>query len=110
MVVVNRADRAAKCLSALAATNPAVLRLLVQVAGMSVYAELAFVAGDIVIAAGVESRVVPMNHPLALNIRPEIELYLKVAEEAQQAAQRRQGVDLAQDLPHVVPGGPAPGS
>jgi hypothetical protein len=77
MVIVNRAQRAANCLADLAEQNPAVARLLAAVTGISVYAELAFVVGDVVVAAGVERGAIPVDHPLATNIRPEIEIVVR---------------------------------
>lgn len=91
MVLVNRAERAADALALLASQNPAVLRLLKGIAGASMYAELAFIVGDVVIAAGVEQGAIPVEHPLAHNIRQEIvivqEMVQKQVAQQQAAAQ-----------------------
>jgi hypothetical protein len=86
MVLVNRAEIVANSLASAAQSNPRLLRVLKGITSINAYGALVIVAGNVVVAAGVESGAIPMDHPLTIQIRPEIE-HVRKTIEAQQAAQ-----------------------
>jgi hypothetical protein len=72
LVIVNRAGPAADALALAAQRNPRLLRVLKGLASISAYGELVVIVGNVVVAAGVEAGALPVEHPLTVQIRPEI--------------------------------------
>jgi hypothetical protein len=98
MVVVNRAERAANSLAALARQSPAVLRVLKLISGASIYGEVGFILGEVLIAVGVEQGAIPVDSLVAQSIRPEIEIAQKEAAQlvrVQDQAQQRQAAQTS---------------
>ena len=86
LVIVNRAEVVANSLASAAQSNPRLLKVLKGITSINAYGALVIVAGNVVVAAGVESGAIPLDHPLTIQIRPEID-HVRSTIEAQQAAQ-----------------------